>query len=401
MNPSRRTFVRSTAVALTALGARTAAPSQRSEQTAPDSAFDPWVEIVPGNLKHNVAEIARRCGRRPIMAVIKNNGYGMGVANVARILEPEAAVAGFAVVKLHEAHALRDAGIKKPVLLMGPFDEKNLADAAARDIRPMVYTPAGEMVDRLSAKIGRAVPLHVCVDTGIGRVGVPHEKASGLIRDLAARKSVIIEGTMMTFTEDPEFDKEQIRRFNTLCGSLERDGVKFGRKHAVSSFGLFQRPDAFFDMVRPGMALYGIYSEQEFRSTGLLDLRPAIRFKARVIYVKQLAPGDGAGYNRAYVAKQPVWIATLPVGHADGLPRTAAKGGKVRIGGDLYPIVASVSASHSIVELGSDTRVRIGDEAIYFDEQSGSRPEDFAAASASSVYDLTMHLSAFLPRRIV
>ena len=365
------------------------------------SSFDPWIEVDPANLRHNVREIARRVAGRPILAVIKNNGYGLGVVNAGRVLEPEPAVHGFAVVKLAEALALRDAGVRKPVLLMGPFDESDLALVVARDVMPMVYTPIGGMLERIAQRNGRPVPIHVCVDTGIGRVGVPHGQAAALIRDLAGRASVRIEGVMMTFTEDPAFDPEQLARFQSLCGSLVAEGVRLGKRHAASSFGLFQRPDAFLDMVRPGMALYGIYSETEFRGTNVLDLRPAVSLKARVIYVKQLRAGESAGYNRAYRAERDVWVATLPVGHADGLPRVAAKGGRVRIGTRLYPLIASVSASHSIVEIGPEPEVAVGDVASYFDAQDGSRPEDLAAACGSSVYDLTMHLNPLLPRRVV
>lgn len=365
-----------------------------------DSSFDPWVELHPENLRHNVKEIAKRVDSRPILAVIKNNGYGMGVANVGQLLDGQPEIAGFAVVKLHEAMSLREAGIRKPVLLMGPFDEKNLEDAVARDIMPMVYTPLGPVVERIAAKLQRPVAVHVCIDTGIGRVGVPYYQAAQLVRDLAERKSVHIQGTMMTFTEDPDFDKEQIRRFLETCGALEKEGITLGKKHAASSFGLFEHPDAFFDMVRPGMAIYGVYSEKEFRNTGVMDLRPALSLKARVVYAKQLRKGDSAGYNRAYVAKDDVWVATLPVGHADGWPRDAANGAKVRINGELYPVIASVSASHCIVEIGREERVKIGDTATFFDWQQGSRPEDVSEACGASVYDLTMHLNPLLPRRL-
>ncbi|HEY6944413.1 MAG TPA: alanine racemase, partial [Candidatus Acidoferrum sp.] len=268
-----------------------------------DSSFDPWVEIHRENLRHNVAEISRRVSARPILAVIKNNGYGMGVVNIAQLLEPQSEIFGFAVVKLHEAFSLRDAGIRKPILLLGPFDEQNLADAVARNILPMVYTPVGPALDKIAAKMQKPVSLHICIDTGIGRVGVPYHQAAPLVRDLAASKSVRIQGTMMTFTEDPGFDKEQLRRFNETCAGLEKDGIALGKKHAASSFPLFQHPDAFFDMVRPGMAIYGIYSENEFRHMGIMDLHPAISLKARVIYAKKLRKGDSAGYNRAYMAK--------------------------------------------------------------------------------------------------
>jgi alanine racemase len=393
---SRRSFLRAGAAA--AGGSLVGGARVRA---ALDSSFDPWIEVSSAHLRWNVEQVARRVAPRPILAVVKNNGYGLGVANAAHLMEPAEAIHGFAVVKLKEAVALREAGIKKPILLMGPFDEAGLEEAAARDIMPMVYTPIGGLLDRLAERRQRPLPLHVCVDTGIGRVGVPYTQATALIQDLAARRSVRLEGVMMTFTEDPAFDREQLARFESLCASLQAAGVALGRRHAASSFALFQHADAFLDMVRPGMALYGAYSEPQFRGLGLLDLRTAVSLKARVVYVKRLRAGESAGYNRAYVAKSDVYVATLPVGHADGLPRVAAKGGRVRIGGQLYPIIASVSASHSIVELGPVARVAAGDVATFFDAEEGSRPEDLAAACGSSVYDLTMHLSPLLPRRVV
>jgi alanine racemase len=404
MKTSRRSFLEATLALPAILGTAPAlseSPSVAISAPSQDSSFDPWVEIHRENLRHNVQEISRRVGARPIFAVVKNNGYGAGVANIAHLLEPRNEIFGFAVVKFHEAMSLRDAGIRKPVLLLGPFDEENLRDAAARSIMPMIYTQQGSALDNVAAKLQKPVALHMCIDTGIGRVGVPYYQAAPLIRDLAARKSVQIQGTMMTFTEDAEFDKDQIRRFLETCGALEKEGVVLGKKHAASSFALFEHPEAFFDMVRPGMAIYGVYSENEFRHTSVMDLRPALSLKARVVYVKRLRAGDSAGYNRAYIARDEVWVATLPVGHADGWPRSAPKGAKVRINGDLYPVIAAVSASHCIVEIGKEELVKIGDVATFFDAQPGSRPEDVSEACGASVYDLTMHLNPLLPRRIV
>jgi len=394
MTSSRRNFLKQWAAAPAVALASKARVVARSS-------FDPWVEVRPDHLRLNVAEIRRRVGGRPILAVIKNNGYGLGVAAAARAIEPEPAIAGFAVVKLHEAATLRDAGVRKPILCMGPLGEADLDEALARDIQPMVFTPLGPVLERIAAKRARPIPIHVCVDTGIGRVGVPHREAAPLLRDLARRRGVKIEGTMMTFTEDPEFDREQLRRFQALCEGLAAEGLALGRRHAASSFALFQNPDAFLDMVRPGMAIYGVYSEPPFRGLGVMDLRPAVALRARVAYVKQLRAGDSAGYNRAYVAREEVWVATLPVGHADGLPRAAAQGGRVKIGGRLFPLVATVSASHCIAELGPDPLARTGDVATLFDWEDGSRPEDLAAGFGGSVYDLLMHLNPLLPRRIL
>jgi alanine racemase len=363
--------------------------------------FDPWVEIHAGHLRHNVGEIARRAEGRPILAVIKNNGYGLGVVNVARLLADDRRIAGFAVVKLDEATSLRDAGIRKPILLMGPVTDAELADVVSRDIMPMVYRDHGRVLDAAAARMGRPVPLHVKVDTGMGRVGVAHDEAPALLRSLATRKSVRLEGIMTTLTEDEAFDNEQVARFTALAGGLAREGIRVGSRHAASSYALFRNPGAFLDLVRPGMALFGVYSEPPFRRLGVMDLRPALAFRCRVALVKQLQAGESAGYNRAFMPERAAWIATLPVGHADGWPRLAAKGARVRIGERLYPVVASVSASHTIVDLGPQTRVAAGDVATLFDWTDGSRPEDVGEACGASVYDLTMHLNPLLPRRVV
>lgn len=377
------------------------AVAQPATSAARPSAFDPWIEINAAHLRHNAGEVARHTGR-PVMAVIKNNGYGLGVVNSATALEPHASVHGFAVVKLQEALDLRAAGITKPILLMAPIDALDLPVIVDANITPMIYTPIGDLLEKQSQRVGRVIPIHVCVDTGIGRVGVPYQQAEPLIRDLGSRKGIAINGTMMTYTEDAAFDKEQTQRFNALTGKLKAGGITLGRLHAASTYTLFQHgPETSFDMSRVGMALLGLYPDAKFRGMKILALEPALAMRVRVAYVKQLAAGTSAGYERAYVAKNDTWIATLPVGHADGWPRVAAKGGRVRINGRMYPVIASVSASHTLVEIGDRQTVNAGDVATLFDWEDGSRPEDVAAATGASVYDLTMHLSPLLSRRIV
>ena len=346
--------------------------------------------------------MARVAGKRPIIAVIKNNGYGLGGATVARQLEPLAEIDAFAVVKMEEAVTLRDRGIKKPVLLMGPFTTPR-----PRHARREGHHADGLHADRRGARSARPprwsrpLDIHVCVDTGIGRVGVPFGEAAPLIRDLAGRKNVRIAGVMMTFTEDQAFDQEQLQRFTALTGELTAAGIALGRRHAVSSYTLFQHDNAWLDMVRTGMVLYGVYPDPKFRQGAKIDLRPAVALRARVAYVKKLTAGTSAGYERAYVAKQDTWVATLPVGHTDGWPRVAAKGASVRINNRLYPVIASVSASHTIVEIGAEQTVKAGDVATMFDWANGSRPEDVATACGASVYDLLMHLNPLLPRYVM
>lgn len=394
----RRRFFEGTAAALMAtLGSRAA--SAQTPEVSRGSAFDPWFEVNREHLAHNVTEVSRLAGGRPILAVIKNNGYGHGVVPIAQALSAAPQVRGLAVVKLSEALAIREAGVTTPLLLMGTFDEANLAEMHARDIMPMVYTPIGPALERIAARSGKPVRLHVCVDTGLGREGVPHREAPALIRDLAGRPGLSIEGVMTTFTEDEAFDQEQLRRFESLVAGLTASGVKVGLRHAASSYTLFQHGNAFLDMVRPGMALFGVYPEPQFRGLNRMTLRPAGALRARVAYVKKLAKGESAGYNRAFVAAEDTWVATLPVGHVDGWPRVAAKGARVRIGSELYPVIASVSASHTIVNIGREPKVAIGEVVTMWDWQDGSRPEDIAIACGASVYDLLMHLGGHLPRR--
>jgi alanine racemase len=399
----RRSFLQLAATALIASSEREVdgAQAESTRSRAHDSSFDPWLEVRADHLKHNVTEVARLAGGRPVLAVIKNNAYGLGLVAVARALAASRSVHGFAVVKLHEALTLREAGVKAPILMMGPFDTQDVAEMHARDIMPMVYTPIGDVLERASQGAGRPVTVHVKVDTGLGRVGVPFDEAADLVRALASRRGVTLGGMMMTFTEDAQFDQEQLGRFESLTSELTETGVRIGLRHAASSYTLFQHDNAMLDMVRPGMVLYGIFPDAKFRGAKGLELRPAVAFRTRVVYVKKLEAGESAGYDRAFMAKRDTWIATLPVGHADGWPRVAANGAKVRIGTALYPVIASVSASHTLVEIGADPAVRVGDIATLFDWQEGSRPEDVAAACGASVYDLTMHLGGHLSRRIV
>ena len=374
MTWTRREMLMSAAASALPLAGFAPGRAEGTRQAAAQGAgsFDPWVEWSASNLSHNVAQIARRVEGRPILAVIKNNGYGMGVSQVGTALDREETVHTLAVVKMSEAHALRDAGVQKPVLCMGPFSEKELSDAVARDITPMVYTDWQRVFARLANEHQRAIPAHLCLDTGMGRVGVQWELAGPLAEAMAESNSIDLKGVM------------------TL-----------GLRHAASSFGLFELPGAFLDAVRPGMAVFGVYSEQRFRGSEVLDLRPTLALRTRVAFVKRLNTGSSAGYNRAYTATRPVYIATLPIGHVDGLPRAAAEGGRVSIGGKTYPIIASISASHTIVEIGDEREVEPGQVATIFDWEEGSRVEDFAKGFSGSVYDLMMHLNPLLPRHAV
>ncbi len=364
--------------------------------------YEPWLAIDAGTLRRNVAELSRVVERRPIFAVVKNNAYGLGLETIGPLLDPLPAIAGLAVVKADEAMRLRDTGVRKPVLVMGLVSEEEALELARRDARLAPFAQdAGEMLTRLSRRLGRPIPVHLYVDTGMNRLGMPYYRAAPWIKDIAARREVSIEGTFMSFTEDLAFDPEQLRRFSALADELRGAGIQLGKLHAASSHGLFFRRDAYLDMVRPGLALYGAYPSGT-ADLGVAQLTPAFRLKARVVDVQQLRAGDSASYDRAYTASQPTWIAIIPAGHADGYPRAAVKGCQVLIGDRLYPVIAAVSASHTIVEVGDEPTVHVGDDVtLVGPDRPEITPNGVAQRAGVSVYDILMHLSALLPKRVV
>jgi alanine racemase len=368
---------------------------------APES-FDPRIEIYPAAFRRNLTELARLVQDRPIFGVIKNNAYGLGIETVGPLLDGLPQIAGLAVVKTDEAIRLRDAGVKKPVLVMGLVSESEALELARRDVRLAPFAPdAGELLARVAGRLGRPVPVHLYLDTGMNRLGMPHHRAAPWVKELARRPDVRIEGAFMSFTEDQSFDPEQLQRFRDLTDGLRRDGVQLGKLHAASSHGLFFRRDGYLDMVRPGLALYGAYPSGAAQ-LGLVQLTPVFRLRARVVDVQQLRAGDSASYDRAYTASKPTWIAVIPCGHADGYPRGATKGCQVLIGDRLYPVIAEVSASHTIVELGDEQTVQVGDEAtLVGPDRPEIAPNAVAQRAGVSVYDVLMHLSALLPKRVV
>ena len=360
---------------------------------------DPWVEVIPANLLHNVSTL-RRLGGRPILAVVKNHGYGLDYRVVARLLEPDPDIEGFAIVRADEALQLREQGIRKPILLMARAEDAMLPELVRRNITIAVY--ADDDPSRLGRlQPGSAAQVHAYIDTGMSRMGIAYHRALPFLREIAALRSCRLTGTFMTFTEDASFDREQLTRFQALIRDAESAGIATGKKHAASSHSVFHHRDVGFDLLRPGMSLYGGYPDRYDEERTIAELRPAFRLRARVVRTDRLRPGDSVSYGRQYVARTPTWIATIPLGHGDGYARTAVKGAKVLIGDRLHAVIGAVSASHSIVEVGDTESVRIGDIATYLGPDRPEIHPNEVARVTGSVYDLLMHLNPSLPRIVV
>ena len=370
-------------------------------EISPDR-FDPWLEVDAAALRKNVSVVSGLANKRPILAVIKNNAYGLGLTTVASVLDPMPEIKGFAVVKAQAAIALRDAGIRKPVLLMGLFSDEDGAELLRRDVQLSICTDgSASRIVRAAEKVGRTATAHIYLDTGMSRMGIPYHRAMPVLKDLPGL-DINIAGTFTGFTEESDFDREQLGRFMEITDAARSRGVELGALHAASSHAVFNYADSHLDQVRPGIALFGAYPSDFESERSIATLTPAMQLKARVVRVEQLRAGDSVSYGRNYIAERSTWVATIPVGHTDGMPREAVNGAHVVVNGSPYPVIGAVSASHTIIELGEEQRVNIGDVATLLGrDHAAIHPNQLAASTGTSVYDALMHLNPTLPKVLV
>jgi alanine racemase len=405
---SRRSFVAAaTAAALGAGGIAQRDPRSDARRTVPAASpnrtsFDPWLEVDRTALAHNVRAVTRLAGGKPVIAVVKNNAYGLGLDTAAPILDSLVGVSQLAVVRADEALALRKAGVHKPILLMGPATEDELLELTPLDVIQSPYRDvASALLTRVAQRTGRPVRVHLYLDTGMHRMGLPIGQALAWVEALSGSRGVRIEGGFTELTEDADFDRHQATRLRELQAAARESGITIPLLHAASSDAIqHQTTETFLDAVRPGLALYGGYVSERAMERG--ELRPAYRLKARVIRVDHLAAGEGVSYHRRYVADRPIWTATLAVGHVDGYPSGAVKGCEVLANGRLFPVIGTVSASHTIIALGDEQRLNIGDEAtLVGPDHAAIHPNEVAKRAGWSEYNMFMHLSPKLARRVV
>jgi alanine racemase len=406
---SRRSFMAAaTAAALGTPGIAPSGPSgeERGTMLAPrvhSTSFDPWLEIDRAALTHNVRAITRLTSGRPVLAVVKNNAYGLGLETAGPILDSLAEVSHLAVVRADEALALRKAGVRKPILLMGPATEDEMLELTPLDVIQSPYRDvAPSLLARVAQRTGRRVRVHLYLDTGMHRMGLSVGQALPWADALSRSGGVRIEGAFTELTEDAEFDRQQATRLRELKNSAATErGITIPLLHAASSDAIMhQTTETFLDVVRPGLALYGGYVSERAMQRG--ELRPAYRLKARVIRVDHLAAGEGVSYHRRYVAERPMWTATLGVGHVDGYPSGATKGCDVLAGDRLFSVIGTVSASHTIIALGDERRLDVGDEVtLVGPDHPAIHPNEVAKHAGWSEYNMFMHLSPKLAKRVV
>lgn len=354
-----------------------------------------WAEVDLGAVARNLRAIrARMPAGTKVLFVVKANAYGHGAELCAREAERTRTADWLGVSSVEEGAALREAGLRLPVLVLGslyPFE--SVLAAAAYRLTPVVASEeSARRVAEAARRLRRRLDVHVKVDTGMGRVGVRPEAAPALVRALAALGAVRVQGiyTHLACADDRAFTREQLRRFRLAVSALEREGLRPPLVHAANSAGALRYPAARLDMVRPGLAAYGLYPGFE----------PALTLRTKIVYVKTVAKGTPVGYDAAWRAPRATRVATLPVGYGDGYPRALSGRADVLVGGRRCPVIGRVTMDQVMVDVGALPSARVGDDVVLIGRQGRAEVpvSELSRLCGTIPYETATALAARVPR---
>jgi alanine racemase len=353
-------------------------------------------------LIQNIRTVRQRVGEERLICVpVKADAYGHGSVQVARAAL-KAGVHYLAVATVDEGILLREERIDLPILLLSLPQPGELADMAANSLIPFVSDKefAAEAA-AAAARAGQRLPVHLKVDTGMGRVGVSPEDAAELAGFIVSRPSLFYTGTATHLAvadsrarENVEFTKTQLALFGKAISAIKQAGLDPGIVHAANSGGVLLHEDSWFDMVRPGIALYG-YSPVGSADT-TLPLEPVMELKSQIVFIKKIKKGETVSYGRHWTAPEDTWIGTLPLGYADGLPR-ALENFSVRIRDGFYPLAGRVCMDQCMVNLGGETDIERWEEATIFGGSAASA-WGIAGKVGTIPYEVTCNVSRRVPR---
>ena len=326
-------------------------------------------------LRENLAWIRPRVGPDvKIMTVVKADAYGHGLKQIAGLLM-QSGTDVFGVANLSEAQAIRAVGRGWPVLMLGACLPDEVERAVRDDVMPTISTFAeAKMFSAAAARLKRVVSVHIKVDTGMGRLGVAAAQACELIEAVGRLSGLRLVGLYTHFAaveDDAAFSREQRLRFNRLLRPLLKAGHAFEYLHANSSGALLLEKATIFNTVRPGLAVYGVVPSAKRRIVSVLKrhLCPALAWKCRVSFVKEVPAGTSLSYGRTFVAPQSMRVATLTAGYGDGYLRAASGRAQVLIGGKICPVVGRITMDQMLVDVSTVKRVRAGDEVVLVGRQ--------------------------------
>ncbi len=400
MEQNRRQFIYNTLAGLTTITvgpqllANTPLLFKRSYESKP------WLELSKSAYLHNAAQISKMAGGKPVIAVLKNNAYGLGDVQVAKILNNSTSIASIAVVTDESAIAIGRAGVKKSILLMGDFDFDNGPSLVNGHVILSIFSKDSlKKIQLLSQETKKLVKVALYVDTGLGRMGIPYEQTHTIAQEISKSGGLKITHTFSTLTSPKDFAIRQIHRFETLIKNLNENGISTGLAHLAPSYSLLDLSNSHQDAVRPGILLHGSFPNAKMEKAKEFPLEVSYRLKAPVIRLEKLKAGDTIGFSRFYKVEREEWIATLPIGWADGYDSRAENGAKVLLGNELYKVV-NVNSSHTNISLGSETKIKIGDVATLIGPENPEiTPAGFAKLIDGNNY-LQIQYKESLPKRI-
>ena len=367
-----------------------------------------WVEVSRAAIRHNTRILKRMVGDARLLAVVKANGYGHGAVTVA-----EAALAagadGLCVALVQEGVELRRAGIENPILVLSEQPLDQIDELLAHGLIPTAYSI--RYIDALAEAARRhdviAHEVHLKIDTGMHRVGAAPEAIVELAGRIVARSPQLSLGGVFTHLAtadqpDPAFTNVQIDRFDRPPDDLQRAGIDPGWVHIANSAGAIAHPRARRDMVRVGIALYGIAPDVSM-TDACAELQPAMTLRSRVSFTKRVAAGEGVSYGLRHRFARSANVATIPIGYADGVPRQLGLvGGEVLVRGVRRPIVGVVTMDQLMVDCGDDD-VAVGDEVVLIGSQGNDAitANEWGSLLGTIGYEVACGLSARLPRVVI
>jgi alanine racemase len=364
-----------------------------------------WTEIDLGQLRRNIRLI--RADLPPsvrLMAVVKDEAYGHGALEVARIALEEGAW-GFGLSTLEEAMILREAGITAPLLLLGERQEAELEWCVTHDLTVCVNeVHTVRKLAQLAAEFGKRVPVHVKIHTGMSRYGVRWDEALPLFEALLVEKSLLLEGVMTHFAQSDEADKTfanlQFARFQEVLSALAARNIPVKLRHVCNSGGFLDLPHAHLDMVRAGILLHGVFPSMVCRR--IPGIEPVMSVKAKIAGIQKVKAGESVGYAMRYIPTTDRRIAVLPIGYGDGFPRVRNEGCAL-IHGQRAPLVGGVAMDALMVDITDIPQAQMWDEAVLMGRQGAEEitVRDLAKLKNSVTYDVLTNWRLRLRRKVV
>lgn len=370
-----------------------------------------WAEIDVPALRHNFRLIRSHVKASSlIMAVVKGNAYGHGSIAVASMLAQEGADS-FGVARLVEAEQLRQSNILKPILIFGITDPHHISSLEEGDFIQTIHSLSyAKELNRAAKAAGCRIRVHLKIDTGMGRLGVLTQRNGGigsissLVRQISGFDSLHLQGIFTHFatcdTKSLDGARYQLDLFCSCLSDLSANGLRHNLCiHASNSAATMVLPEAHFDMVRPGIMLYGLTPSTEMDSSAF-ELHPAMSIKAKVSQVKRVPQGSPIGYGHAHITKNETIIATVPVGYADGYSRLLSSKGQMLIRGNFANIVGRVCMDQLMLDVGHIPDVQEGDEVVVLGKQGANEitADDIAGLTNTINYEVVSSILSRVPR---